>query len=360
MNLIERQNPWWYGGKDHHLEIWNSMELKWVPEWIERVSLKPFSLNFIVGPRQVGKTTGLKLLISELLRRQRPESIFYFDCTLLVDLESFKRTLDFYLEMKKAEGIETSFIFLDEVTALKEWWRIIKGYLDMGLFKHDVIVVTGSSSLRLKGEVELFPGRRGYGKDVTVLPLSFREFLKVKGFKIKRWNLSEKLKEGFEEYLEVGGFPLSVNRHITAEQALITSLEGEVLRSGKSLQLVKEVIGSIMKKAPSPVSFSVIGSDIGVSYKTVQEYVELLRGLFVLDMALFKENGIKWRKERKFFFLDPFMARTLAAWTGSRYLESALYEWIVQAHLMRKYGEVYYYRNGYEICLLYTSPSPRD
>jgi len=26
-----------------------------------------------------------------------------------------------------------------------------------------------------------------------------------------------------------------------------------------------------------------------------------------------------------------------------------LYEWIVQSHLKRRFGEVYYYRNNYEI-----------
>ena len=31
----------------------------------------------------------------------------------------------------------------------------------------------------LKKEVELFPGRRGFGKDFVMLPLSFREFIKV-------------------------------------------------------------------------------------------------------------------------------------------------------------------------------------
>ena len=35
-------------------------KIKWVPEIINDVSLEPFSLNFIFGPRQVGKTTLIK------------------------------------------------------------------------------------------------------------------------------------------------------------------------------------------------------------------------------------------------------------------------------------------------------------
>ena len=97
------------------------------------------------------------------------------------------------------------------------------------------------------------------------------------------------------------------------------------------------------------MSFSTIGKDIGVSYKTVQEYTETLKNLLVLDMAPYRSERVKWRKEKKFFFLDPFMADTLSLWSGERYLESALYEWLVQAHLVRKYGSVFYFKDSFEI-----------
>ena len=37
------------------------------------------------------------------------------------------------------------------------------------------------------------------------------------------------------------------------------------------------------------------------------------------------------------------------AWSGAELREDALYEWLVQEHLYRKFGEVYYYRNSYEV-----------
>ncbi len=70
----------------------------------------------------------------------------------------------------------------------------------------------------------------------------------------------------------------------------------------------------------------------------------------ILGQALLKEGSkISWRKERKFFLLDPFIARSLAMWSATPYLESAIYEWIVQSHLMRRFGSVFYYRNSYEV-----------
>ncbi|WP_289230765.1 hypothetical protein [Candidatus Korarchaeum cryptofilum] len=61
---MEEQNPWWKGKdlvkNDPDLRKWLNSKIKWVPEIINDVSLEPFSLNFIFGPRQVGKTTLIK------------------------------------------------------------------------------------------------------------------------------------------------------------------------------------------------------------------------------------------------------------------------------------------------------------
>ena len=39
----------------------------------------------------------------------------------------------------------------------------------------------------------------------------------------------------------------------------------------------------------------------------------------------------------------------MSIWTMTDFLEGALYEWVVQAHLLRRFGEVFYYRNSREI-----------
>ncbi|RLJ06858.1 MAG: hypothetical protein DRP16_04505 [Candidatus Aenigmatarchaeota archaeon] len=63
-----------------------------------------------------------------------------------------------------------------------------------------------------------------------------------------------------------------------------------------------------------------------------------------------KSLEIKFLK--KIFFRDPFIYHAFSFWTGEKFLESALYEGIVQEHLYRRFGEIFYYRNKYEIdCL---------
>jgi len=221
--------------------------------------------------------------------------------------------------------------------------------------------LTGSSTLRLKGEIEFFPGRRGHRRDIIVLPLSFREYAELYGVKVKLTNdlrkdmvrvslYKEELMELFEKYLRSSSFPLSINSDPRVEEYFLLALQGELLRANRNLHLVRGIVSSLMRKAPSPLSYSTVGKDLGISYKTVQDYIEVLRNLYVLGVALFKEDKrVLWRKERKFFFMDPFIANALSHWVGEDYLESAIYEWIVQCHLHRKFKSVCYYRNRYEI-----------
>ncbi len=348
-------NPWWEGLRSPYVEEWEGRRLKWVPSWLKAISLKPFSLNIVIGPRLVGKTTGLHLLIEKELAHRDPLSVLYLNLDLAPSFEAFKSLLDAYLRMRRDRGIKSSLIVLDEVTSVQGWWKLVKGYVDAGVFRKDVLVLTGSSSIRLKGEVELFPGRMGSGKEVTALPLSFREFLSVKGIRVSEESegallpKASRIRELFKEYLRVGGFPLPINGDPRAEEYMIRSIIGEVLRAGRSLDIARGVISRVLTAAPSPLSFNSIATDLSLSHRTVREYVELLEALMVLGQALYFEKSPKFRKERKIFVRDPFIARSLSIWATTDFLESAIYEWVVQEHVYRKYGRVYYWRNSYEI-----------
>mgnify|MGYP001626390211 CR=1 FL=1 len=121
--------------------------------------MRPFSLNFIVGPRQVGKTTAVALLIKRLLESGvDPRSIFYFSCDRLADYRGLDEVLRDYLRIRSGIGISTSYVFLDEVTYPREWYGAIKGLIESGVFRSGVLVLTGSLSMSAKREIEVFPG----------------------------------------------------------------------------------------------------------------------------------------------------------------------------------------------------------
>ena len=341
-------NPWWEGKEDYHVRRWKEQKLHWRPKWLDMLSLRPFSLNFILGPRQVGKTTGIKLLIRELLKENPPESVVYINVEVLPSHRELSALLRQFQETKREEGIKTGYIFLDEVTSLEGWWRGVKPLIDAGLLENDVVTVTGSSSLRVKRDIELFPGRRGTGSTIEVTPLSFPEYVEIRGLK-KPGLQREKVLKLFEDYLTTGGFPASING--LPMDDLLGAYIGELVRFGKSLEIAKETLAAAVKSAPSATSFRALaGMTSGYSYKVIQGYIEFFTELYILGIAYLKQgNQVLYKREKKFFFRDPLLARLFALWSGTELKEDALYEWVVQEHLYRRFGEVYYYRNSYEV-----------
>jgi predicted AAA+ superfamily ATPase len=351
IKILRDANPWWknddWEEHDKTIKEYNSQKIKWIPKWINDISLKPFSLNFVIGPRQVGKTTGIKLLIKKLIDEgTSSEDIVYVDCEIFPNFVSLRETIENYLSMMESKS--TKYLFLDEVTSVREWWRAIKYLIDIGKLEDCVVTITGSCSLKIKRDIEMFPGRTGYGRVIEVLPLNFREYIEV--FGIKNYKLEyDSVLNLFKRYLETGGFPLTINDYPSTH--ILNAIVGEMIRFGKSLEVMKETIASLISKIPSALSFRAIASETsGYSYKTVQEYLEFLRDLYIIDFAYLKEgNKVLFRKERKIFFRDPLLLKIFSDWTNTRYLYSALIENVIQEHLYRKFGEIYYYKNSYEI-----------
>ena len=141
IEILSRQNPWWIKKEaienDEDIRKWKAGR-RWLPSLLKKLSLKPFSLNFIFGPRQVGKTTLLKLLIKKLLEEGIDgKRIFYFRCDKLSNFKELDEIIKTYLEFRESEKIESSFILLDEITFPAEWFRTIKFYIDSGDFKRE-------------------------------------------------------------------------------------------------------------------------------------------------------------------------------------------------------------------------------
>lgn len=349
--MVERINPWWFDPRweerDRHIRQWEEEKVRWVPRWIWELSLEPPSLNFVYGPRQTGKTTGIKLLIRELLRSRPPDSVAYLDLDILLSPAEMRRAFEYVAGRAARRGVKTLYLFLDEVTSVRGWWRVAKYYIDAGLLHKAVITATGSSTVGLVKTPERFPGRRGLGRDVVVLPLDFPTYLAVQSAQSMEPAV---IKELFEEYLETGGFPKSINRHPDAAEALLDSVVSEAYRHGKSPQLLKDLAAAVVERVPSPLSYHSLAQEIGVSHNTVREYLEFLSDIYMIGIA-YAAAGYKPqpRREKKIFFRDPLIYRAFADWTSKKINEAALLEHVVQEHLYRKFGEVYYHRNKTEI-----------
>ncbi|ASJ09505.1 AAA family ATPase [Thermococcus siculi] len=349
---LEEYNPWWVHEEDPDLEDWKDLEYRYIPSWIAELSLEPFSVNFLVGPRRVGKTLGVKLLINELLRERRnPYEIFYYDCTMLDDQDDLAAVLKTYLKLRGAKGIKSSLIFLDEVTSVRNWWKAIIDLINRKKLKNDVITVMGSVSINLGRAVGYFSGRKGNGKVLEIMPLGFRDYYRLL-IGVEDY-FDGKGREAFESYLKTGGYAAYLNKRIRKSD-IVGALKADLrsLEREKNPEIAREILGAIISKAPSPLSYSELGQEVGVNRDTVRSYVSVLSELRLLLEIPFSQWGKKIvpKKNRKFTVRDPLMARAFAEWSRVKIEESVLYEWTVQEHLYRKFRKVYYFQSdNYEI-----------
>jgi len=374
--MIEEQNPWWISPdliiENEYYKRYLESPIKWDPKIKENLSLEPYSLNFVFGPRQVGKSTSLILLIKNLLdEKVNPKSIFYFSCDKLADYRELDEVISSYLKLKKREGIKTSYIILDEVTFPKEWYRAIKFRIDKGDFNEDVLILSGSLSMEAKKEVETFPGRRGNGKTILMLPLSFSRYVKIFGIDIPQGDLDFVLKNYFsyqaylpklsdllEKYLITGGFPNSIKSFISegklSDSAIfdfISSIVSDIYKLKRSERFFKLTVKAIIEKSSSEVSFHSISKEYGAgSVKTAISYVDFLEKLFILKIVeAIDANNLKIlpRKLKKFYFIDSLIYLAFSKWTMSKVPdENKLIEALVVSHLARNYGINYVKRNG--------------
>lgn len=370
---MESQNPWWYNENDKTYEEWRKKEVKWVPPVIEQLDFDPFSLNFIVGPRQVGKTTALKIWICmRLLPKLNPKSVFYFSCEELTDFKELGEVLDNYVSFKNENKISSSFIILDEITFVKEWHRALKIRIDQEILKKDVIVVSGSASLEILKQKEYFPGRRGRGKDIIFHPLSFSQYVEaLKGLEVIKRDLPEVghaikvnkvhesvLNDFFIKYLSTGGFPLPIadicsrgRVSFETRKVYIDWLKNDFAKMGRNESYMKEILAYVIRARLAPVSWLSISKGTSVSSPhTTQAYLEDLEKLFVVKILniIDPSSRVIYRKNKKIHITDPFLYGTICEFVGIKSVEEDMLESLVATHLARKYP-VFYWRNRTEM-----------
>lgn len=415
LEALRFQNPHW-DGKEHFLRDPALEKLKAAPKVLfhpikERVILESDRVIVMKGPRQIGKTTLIKLLMSEQLQRgASPGALLYLaaDIAGLKSEHELFNALVTYNEFAGSKGLKTRFIFLDEVTAVADWQTAIKKAYDAGILRHSFLMASGSSAIDLKRGSERLPGRRGkhpQENDLEMLPLLFRHYLENLNPQVKlpeAWDagrmslddLFEKARQlsyfdsevskAFDGYLLTGGLPLSTNEFLKnggeaiSPEPYYTYLQamlGDALKIGKSERYFREVITALISKRFEPLDAYLITQMTGVgSHNTIADYLDTLEGFYVLRAVLQpKTLGAvqpAFKKRKKIYFRDPFFYHVLHAWINgipdpfrlSRerqddpVLKGKLVENAVGAHLMTVPGMLFFWRNNYEIDFILVPP----
>jgi len=358
------QNPWWA----ERANIYSDEKIKEALARKHKLFYDFEEGNFlIVGPRQVGKTTYLKLLIEGLLKKDDPRSVLYFACDLLKDKDEIVRVIESFDSISP----KPSYVFLDEVTFVDEWERAIKFLLDSPLSRGKHIYVTGSSSIGLKKE--RFPGRRINVKEF--LPLSFGGFcglfgsdelrramheLRVRELRAKEISelgkellpFSTEIKRLFHSYLECGGYPRACFELVEEGQireetyrACFDAVVFDMTKLGRSEKTCSSILLGVIRRYGSRFSLNSLAKEMEIgSHLTVRDYLELMEGLYVVRSyhQLDPSRGVVlFRKERKVYYTDPFLCRVFSRYLHSEVPASSIVEGVVGEHLRRRYGEVY-------------------
>lgn len=379
------QNRWWsdagWGAADAHLDRLARQPMRLSTEVVTTLDLDVPGIHILRGPRQVGKSTDLKLLVQRAIDAGRdPRSVVY----LALDLLEGQPHAELARTVRRAKDLAgrpgRCVLLLDEVTAIERWQSAVKALWDAGDVRGDVIVCTGSSAIDLRrGAAERLPGRREAGSDHLVLPQSFAAFAQAVDPTIPRSPglavedlctpdgaaqlrdarlHAPALERALERYLRFGGLPASVAEAASGEpepsaatrRVLYDSLVRELQRRGASVAACQALLERVVRSLGSKVSWSQMAREMdvpigrgrgGPSHHTLRDYVELMAAGYFLLVVYYWRSGAETNeqsRDKKVLFADPLLHTIALDFApGLRPDVPALVENVVGFTLYRRY-----------------------
>ena len=234
---------------------------------------------FIVGPRQVGKTWLAKEIAKDY---KNPLYLNYDDIT-------HKKVIE-----NKAWIDDVDLIIFDEIHKMPKWKNYIKGVFDTKP-EHLHILVTGSARLNAHRQA----GDSLAGRFILhrLLPFSLAELL---GSEYESVDLLLK-RSGFPEPLFAESETDASRWHNLYIDSLI---RGDVLDFAdvNDWLAMKQVFEILKYKVGSPLSYSNIAQDVGISPNTVKRYISIFEALIVRPYSKKISRAIS--KRPKIYFYD--------------------------------------------------------
>ena len=394
------QNPWWRKTEniqlDPKMKEFQKAKMKWYPRLMYTIDLEKDIVYSLRGPRQVGKTTLLKLKIKDLLNSGTDaKAILYLTCDMIKNNEALVVAINQYLDYaKRLDPGVRKYLFIDEITSVKDWPKAIKYLKDIGRLSNSAIILTGSHSLDLKYQTERLPGRRGEGEGAInkiLMPMKFAEYVgtvapelnkemglpfvdKIRQemfFKLCNGEIhpiisetlrlyQKDLKAILDNYLLTGGTIKAVESFFSRDsidetiyELYIRALIGDLGKWRYGEAIAKQVLRSVIQKMCSRVSLNSIASENEIgSHNTVSSYLHAMDESFVLNNTYQVDLNSKepvYIKERKIYFTDPFIYHAVRGWITGRpdyhdlskevllnsELKGNMMEMIISDHLIR-------------------------
>lgn len=296
-----------------------------------RSRLKRKEILIIRGPRQAGKTTLLKVIESGI----KGSPVQFFNLDIPDTRKNLENTpIDFVKKNKKGGKL---YLILDEVQRLKSGEPIKIIYDEFPGIK---MLASGSSSMEIKSNILPFLVGRAFiyelltfdfGEYIAAMDADLSRLYKEKhnslsGFingksSPKRPSFVNDFLKLWKQYAIYGGYPEVIKAKADNDKRLVLNsirnlyLERDVTSffriedTGKFEDLAK----SIAYLPGTLISYSAIGSDLGLSFRKVEEYMEILKGTFIIHvLRSFHKNIVtEIRKSPKIFFTDQGLRNSI-------------------------------------------------
>lgn len=330
-------NPWWVSAglinEDSLLGEFEDQKFKYFHPLLLNFPTDKDAVLTLRGPRRVGKSTLMRLLIKRLLVSEKipKEAVFFFPCDRVGDFNELFAIIKEYLDFARPRTDSRVFLFLDEISFAKDWQRAVKELVDGGRLKNATLLLTGSSILDLKFGSEFLAGRRGQVSpaDIFYYPLDFGEFVRlvepkieIESSELKQVYYLPKLNKLFSDYLLTGGFPKTINEFYSlgriensTYETFLTWIENDLHKTKRSEQTAYDLLAQVFRTLTTQVSFTSLARDSGLAgHFAVQEYLDILEKMFILfPLSAFVVDQRKRdpKKNKKIFFYDPFIYNAL-------------------------------------------------
>jgi predicted AAA+ superfamily ATPase len=284
-------------------------------------------ISFLIGARQVGKTTLLNALYEEICTNQKNKGI-YLDLDIFSNFEKIS-TFENLLNLLKINGHDEKqkrffYLFLDEVQRYGDLSIILKNAYDS--LPNVKIYASGSSSIKIKSQIqESLAGRK---KMNIIYPLDFEEFLWFKEDKeailqfgnihrMSGTNLNKqtpKLNGHLNEFMVFGGYPEAALKAAPAEKvAVLESIFDLYIKKDlvehlniKKIMNAKKLIEHLAINNGQKTKYDEICQASQLEYAEARNYLEILKETHIISIIkpFFTNKNKELVKIPKIYFID--------------------------------------------------------
>jgi uncharacterized protein len=302
----------------------------------------------LIGSRQVGKTTLVKHLQSQI---SKP--------TLYLDLELSEDFFKLEDAQSYLAGHADKCVIIDEIQVRPELFALLRALTDQNRVPARFILLGSAAPHIVKLNTETLAGRIAYHE---LPPFSFSEIRHL---------------HSQEAHWLRGGFPgsLLINQPIISRKWMDdfteTFIHRDLSRLGFSIPvgLLRNLFSMIAHLNGSMLNVSSLTTSLGISQPTVNKYLELLEGSFLIKRLppYFVNMGKRLTKSPKVYLRDSGLLHYLLrifdmeSLRGNPAIGNSWEGYVIEQIIREapEFSDFYYYRtqNGAEVDLLMITPN---